>query len=259
MRKSLSLGCLVVFLCFSLLLFFSCGERQHSNPLDPDFKGGDIDGINTRGIIRLPTAMGSSGLKITSGLHEGSVTSEAYRINLNENAVQLVSLLNSSEQPILLAINVTQQAASPDTLSAASTAEALIFLNPFLCTSKVQDAIQLKTIIRSLPAFTTLRQLVQNQLDAGTFSISESNGQLLNALDQAYIQLITKLTSASLNRLDKLSKITGSTPNPDFRINGLKIIENTQSGNTLSFKVDNTAKRWISVYVDKSTDRKSVV
>jgi len=244
-----------ILLTILLLLFvvMNCGEREHSNPFDPDFSG-ETGGIPTTGMVRLPAAMGKSGFTIHAGLKEGSINGGTYAINLRENTVQAIMVTNGSEQPVLMSINVTRQTAAPDTLDARSTAESLVFLYPFICTSNLEQAAELKTLIRSLPSFTALTQSIQNQLDQGTFSITDTNPALTPVLEIVFSELTEALTRESMSRYNNLKQLGGDTPNPSFEINGLKVIDNKLAGQELSFRLANRAKRWISVYIDKSTD-----
>ncbi len=252
MRKTHFSHCLVLTLLVSLIFAYSCGEREHSNPLDPDFHG-KTEGVPTTGMVRLPAAMGSSGFTIRAGLKQGALKNGAYSISLNENTVQAIMVMNRSDQPILMAINVTRQAASPDTLDARSTAESLVFLYPFICTSNIDEANELKSLIRSLPSFTALVQTIQTRLDQGTFAITDSDPTLIVTLEAVFSELTSALTGTSLRKFNKLNLLDGGTPNPDFEMNGIRVIENTLNGSELSFKIANRAKRWLTVYIDKST------
>src|SRR4030042_5964594 len=89
--------------------------------------------IQTTGTLDLPTGLNTDGYTIISGLNEGQISGDSYDISLNENSVQLVSVFDQNDNPVLLSINIIEDEETSAEISPRTTAEALIYLNPFIC------------------------------------------------------------------------------------------------------------------------------
>jgi len=240
---------LLAIAVIAILIMVSCKREEF------DFNSGPGK-IQTTGTISVPSNVDQTGWKIQSGLNNGSVSKGSFKIKLNENAVQLVSILDKNDLPILMSVNATKSQTSNNIISPASTAEALVLLNPFFCTSDLTEVSELKQKITALSSFNFLTNTISSELQNGSFSISETNINLISALDSVYKDLTSQFNNS------KSSLIKSSldfNPSPDFEVNGLKIIEVQKTTTELSFKIANRAKRWISVYVDKSTDGRNFV
>jgi len=220
-----------------------------------EFNSGPGD-IQTTGTVSVPSNVDQTGWKIQSGLNNGSVSKGSFKIRLNENAVQLLSVLDENDLPILMSVNVTKSQTANNVISPASTAEALVFLNPFFCTSDLTEASELKQKITALSSFSYLVSTITSQLQNKSFTISETNLNLISALDSVYKDLTSQFRNSKLSTIKSTSDFN---PSPDFEVNGLKIVEVQKSASDLSFKIANRAKRWISVYVDKSADGRNFV
>jgi hypothetical protein len=207
--------------------------------------------ILTTGTISVPLNIDQTGWKIVSGMNTGTISKGNFKIYLNENAVQLVTVYDRNDKPVVISLNVTYSQTSNNTISAESTAEAMVFLNPFFCTSELTEAVALKQKIKTLASFSSLVRAISSELEKGSFSISEANVNFADALNLVY-----KDFTSQFNVKKSLIEAAPSDfdPYPDFEVNGLKLIDVVKTGTDLSFKVSNNAKRWISVYVDKSSD-----
>jgi len=221
---------------------------------EPELEFNGPGEIRSEGTIDIPTDINQSGWKIASGFNSGKISGGSYEIFLNQDAVQLVMVMNADSVPVLMAVDVTSSQSSEKKISAASTAEAIVFLNPFFCTSDMEEARELKQRILSLPSFENLTSVISLQLQNGSFSFAESNSDLISALRLVFNDM---LISLGLDEFDKSALLKSSEDyrlSPDGEVNGLKIEELSQTPTSLSFKIANRAKRWISIYVDKSTD-----
>ncbi len=239
---------LILSLVIIISISLSCSKSE--GPTEQE----TTEVIQTTGTLDLPTGLNTDGYTIISGLNEGQISGDSYDISLNENSVQLVSVFDQNDNPVLLSINIIEDEETSAEISPRTTAEALIYLNPFICTSNLTEATQIKQRINSLNSFNSLVNLIQNQLNAGTFSVTEQNTQLKEAIDDVYTELFTELGNSYLNKLNKVRTQIESDPNPNYEINGLRVTDFTESGDNLSFRISNRAKRWISVYIDKSVD-----
>lgn len=235
---------LFLFTLINLVLFNSSCKREEFN-----WNNGS-ETIQTTGSISLPSNIDQSGWTIKSGLNTGSISNSNFKIKLNENAVQLLIVLNSSDQPVLLSVEAVNSQTSGKTISSETTAEALVFLNPFFCTSDLTEADELKQRIKSLSSFNYLVSTLNSEIQKGSFSITETNNNLISALDSVFKDLTSHFgVKKSLNLQN-----TEFTPTPDMEVNGLTIEDLQETTSEISFRIANRAKRWISVYVDKSTD-----
>ena len=218
---------------------------------DKEAYDGKIEGT---GFISVPSQMDKTGWIVLSGFNEGIVTGNDFTVILNENTVQLISVLDADSRPVLMSIDVTDSKSSTSVINAESTAEALVFLNPFFCTTDLVEAAELKRHISTLNSFNNLVKTINDQHEDGSFVISDDNTALTEALYIVYNDLVKSADEMSYSKSLLTNSSKGFSPYPDFIVNGLSIADYQQSNNELSFKISNEAKRWISVYVDKSTD-----
>jgi hypothetical protein len=209
------------------------------------------------GTIEVPSGVDQTGWKVLSGLNQGTVSGSKYKLKLNENAVQLISIYDASERPKLMLIGIAGSLPFSNIINASSTAEALVFLNPFCCTSDPIEAEELKQKIRSLTSFSQLVETITSQLQNGSLTISDENLELITALDIVYRDFSSQFNS--LAKSESLNTTKNLAPLPDFEVHGLSILEVNQIGADLSFKVANRAKRWITVFVDNSVDGENFV
>jgi hypothetical protein len=237
----------ILLLCFFAL---SC-KKDSDNPVEPI---DNIPKIQATGKIELPSNLNPNNYKITAGLNQGNISNGNYNIKLNQNAVQMVSVVDQNNSPILLSVDVVGGSDRLSNINAQTTAEALVFLNPMFCSSSSSIATELKQKILSLSSFNSLVNLINTQLQSNSFQISESNTQLQQKLGDLYKELYTSIPQRSLGKTKGLKSVTDFILNPNIEVNGLKINELAQSSSNVSFKVANSAKRWISVFVDKSKD-----
>jgi len=84
--------------------------------------------------------------------------------------------------------------------------------------------------------------------------ISPSNSSLVNALKNVYTELAQTLGTQLLSRSGRIMETETWEPLPDGSVNGLQIVDLSESGTNLTFRVRNTCKRWISIYIDTSSD-----
>lgn len=218
---------------------------------DKEAYDGKIEGT---GFISVPSQMDKTGWIVLSGFNEGIVTGNDFTVILNENTVQLISVLDADSRPVLMSIDVTDSKSSTSVINAESTAEALVFMNPFFCTTDLVEAAELKRHISTLNSFNNLVKTINDQHEDGSFVISDDNTALTEALYIVYNDLVKSAEEMSYSKSLLTNSSKGFSPYPDFIVNGLSIADYQQSNNELSFKISNEAKRWISVYVDKSTD-----
>lgn len=234
---------------FVIIVFTTCKKDDNATPESNIIGPGEI---RTTGQITLPMGTSEDDVKIIAGLNEGNVRDGNYEIELNKDAVQLLSVVNENDETILLSINVIKENEQQTDVNARTTAEALVFLNPFFCTSDISESEELKTRIRALSSFSNLVDLIQSQIDAGTISLSENNTALVQAIDQVYKELSEKFESQLDKKLENILKSFSTSP--DGMVNGLSIIDLKEENGEVLFKVENIARRWINIYLDKSTD-----
>ena len=80
-------------------------------------------------MVELP---GMTGLSVLAGLNTGDVASGGtYSVKLNEDAVQLVSIVNENDVPVLMALPVIGQAPMTENIGAATTGRSTAFSQPF--------------------------------------------------------------------------------------------------------------------------------
>ncbi|MCF7859753.1 MAG: carboxypeptidase regulatory-like domain-containing protein [Candidatus Cloacimonetes bacterium] len=241
------LSVLIVF-----VLLISCSKNN--NPVEPHLP---VDKIIASGTVDLPSGTNSSDFRVKSGLNESDLNNNAYNIQLNKNTVQMVGLYNLSDTPILLNITIANTENKEITLNAETTLEALIFLNPLICSSDKDEATQILNSFKALSSFNSAVAIIQGQLDNGSFSLDASNVILFNAIQNIYEDFYEKYETELTKKISHINKTANISPNPDFEVNGLVIENYSENNGDATFNVSNRYKRWISVFVDKSTDGSS--
>jgi len=228
---------LTVIASFLATLSFSCSKKKTTEPSDV---------MNSSGSIGIYAQTNTGGLQLMAGLNEGTIQNGDFQVNLNPDVVQLLQVLDSSHNPILLKVASTDNGSQNIEIDAESTAEALLYMSPMFVTSDRDEYSLLISEIHALSSFTSLVGVIQQQLNANALSLDESNADLASALNLAYEELMLNLADSKLNNLRDYY--------PQMAVNGLELIDVDEEGDDIRFRMKNYAKRWISVYIDKSLD-----
>ena len=142
---------------------------------------GNIEDINTNG-----------GLKVISGMYEAQVESNGtYKLAQNDNTVQLAQVINAKKEPVMMAVNVIGESGGSTEISAESTAEALVFMMPYICTTEIDNAKIIVEEMRNLSSFSTLVSLIKSDLSAGKNPIDGTNISINEQLAKVYEDLST--------------------------------------------------------------------
>lgn len=235
-----------------LVLLSACRDGPTTADPGPTDLGPEPTGpgtVETSGSVQLPAGRSPSEFKLVAGFNEGVLSENGYRIRLNEDAVQMLAVVSSTGEPQLLSVRPVGAAGVGGSIDAASTAEALLFLNPFFVTSDPVEAQSVLGKIRGLASFGGLVNVIGGQLALGTFNWSEGNQELHQALEAAFVELQSDLAPGSEEAAPRPVDVI-----PGFEVNGLEAIDVVQNGESVSLRLRNSRKRWISVYVDKSTN-----
>ncbi len=92
--------------------------------------------------------------------------------------------------------------------------------------------------------------LIDAQLEAGLAPLSDDNTQLAAAIEAVYTEVEDRLAPDRLNMLGDYA----AAVEPGFPMNGLEVVDLVEHDEGREFKLRNSKKRWISVYVDGSED-----
>lgn len=226
-----------------------CGDDPVS-PMEEDELDDGPGTVEASGTVEVPPSVDPSTIQIIAGLNEGAISEDGdYEIKLNEDAVQMVSVVNQDQVPILLSLRSIESNAQEEEINPASTAEALIYMHPFFVTSELGASSSLSQAIRELDSFETLAAAIDQRLQQGGFSLATPGDEVEQALAQAFAELSTELEEEYLNKAGKAFQLS-----PDFPVNGLELTDVQEQNGEISFQVTNARKRWISVYVDESRD-----
>jgi YVTN family beta-propeller protein len=119
------------------------------------------------------------------------------RIGLNPNAVSAVVALCKSNKPLLFSVAIAPSADQTVRLDARSTAEALVFLHPFIAQSGVDYADQVMSLIRAAPEVSSLSSLVETRLRSDTAYLMQS--------DSAFTATLLAAVKAIHGQIDSIS------------------------------------------------------
>ncbi len=231
----------VLFFSLLVLLFTSCSDGDSDNPEDQPFQ--TVPGY---GAITDYPQFDNQDLTIYAGSNSGTVTGTDFDVELNMNTVQSVTVFDENENPVLMTIRGVGGTGEEFTIDAETTAEAIVYLMPFICSSDSDELDEIIQMINTTDGFYALKNYIESQLMAGTFNLSIETDEVL----QQKIALVFD------NLIDEAMRIYRENRDyyPDEQINGLEIIDYNEDSNSASFKISNRLKRWISVYVDRSED-----
>lgn len=208
--------------------------------------------IPTSGSVEAPGASRAAAAGVMSGLNTGTLSPDGYAIDLNENAVQLVAVVDASDVPLMLSVRAIRSEADSVPITSTSTAEALLLLHPFYAPSDVDEAEALLGVIRGLDTFSALASTIETALASGAFTVRRPGVRVREALAVSYAELRrvleTQYADDEPTPTNRPPTLTG--PTPDESTGGVRIVDVEETPGSFSFRVENTLRRWIGVYVD---------
>lgn len=232
---------LSIVLLSGLFLVWGCKKEEPVTP-DPTLEEWKPQTVETKGILSFGTAKDLSKLKIVAGIHQGEVSDSPFqrgfdkyfKIDLNANVVQLITVFEE-DKPLMQCIAPTSNSAQANmTIDATATAQSLVFMKPFLCTSNRTHASTVLNTIANCPSFPQLVNEVQLVIEAGAFQ-DINNTTYTPSLPAVYSQALAVLTQSYQPQ----------------NTSGIDLFNIQSNPTNLSFQYKNNRKRWLKPYIEK--------
>lgn len=195
---------------------------------------------NTPGqVVDLPDGTESDDLEIVAGADSATVrTDGSFRIFLADTSqVQAVFVVNEQDRPIYMSMH-TPGTGSELRIGAEETAYSLVLMHPLLMTADPQLTLRARTFIGELSTFPNLVEVLDTRIRAG-YLLGDPDVSVETALGAVFDEYTTTLAEGTRKAL------AGKDVGP---VNGLTLVGPSTGADELSYSVENSMKRWISVY-----------
>jgi YVTN family beta-propeller protein len=162
-----------------------------------DIPAGTVGG-NATVVLPAGCPVAYSDIHLTAGVFDETDVdaSGAARIGLRPEAVSAVVAATTSGTPLLYHIAVTPTEGYSVTLDARSTAEALVFLHPYVVQSNPGFAATVMSLVKNAAETNVLAQLVSSRLS--------TNGNYLTADDTAFAQSVLAAVKVIQSQIDSI-------------------------------------------------------
>ncbi len=209
--------------------------------------------VGLTGSIDLPedSWYDESDLTVGFGDYDEAVDEDGiFTVQGNEHIPGLAMAYDPQGTPVLLSIVPDPTSDGSVWLDAESTALALVFLNPFICTANPDYIHGVLDDLRSTPSFDDLTAVVEDHIVQSTFALWETSAELDSVLTAVVTEYVNAYPPASLAR-PRHPVTSGpqspATPGdegmqifPDWQVSGHRL--NWQGGST--FEITNSFGRW---------------
>jgi hypothetical protein len=207
--------------------------------------------VNMNGSVILPdyVALGYDDLTVGLGDHEEAIGNDGtFAIDANEHTPGLAMVRDVSGNVILMAIVPDPTAQAEFSIDVRSTAIALAFLHPFVCTSDPEHASDVLSTLDALDEMDDLEYLLEDEFLYTDLALSYESESLTDALTEvvmAYVNSYPDLTTSSLGKYawrapSKPDDYDGMQIDPDWEVSGLEL--NWKGGD--QFEISNRFGRW---------------
>lgn len=237
--------CSVLAIVFIFGLAVRCGEDEPTALSQVK--------IEMTGELHFPgSSIDNKEIAVTFGSDLSSVDA-GYVFSVDGNKhVPGLAMASGREGKILLLQVVPDPAGNLNlSLDAASTAQALLFLHPFVCVSDAEEAKVVLNRIATLPEYNALRTYLTAQLGKNPYALGERNSELdtrVNAALLAYLesypsQVNRTLSLQSAAEVEQSAKISAAAPEilPNVETGGLRL--SWEGGD--KFRMHNSYCRWV--------------
>lgn len=243
--------CLMAVLAVAIMLSCSGAKNNSTEPQTPV--------VTMTGSVTLPyyADLGYDQLTVGFGDHDESIAEDGtFAIDGNEHVPGLAVVRDAQGIPILMAIVPDPTAQTDFTVDVRSTAVALAFLHPFVCTNNSDDATDVLNALGGLSETTAFEYLIENQFAYTNLALAVEDDDLIDALTAVVMAYVNSYPEQMPIGLAKPGWRTPSTPVDD---DGVQIYPNGEtSGLQLTgkggstFEISNRFGRW--AYCTTPTD-----
>ncbi len=224
----------------AVVVGLSCsGSKKSTDPT--------LEVVSMQGLVTLPSesAISSSDLSIGFGAHDSTVDDFGdFSVDGNGHVPGLAVASLSSGSPVLMAIVPDPNEGGFVSVDAHSTAVALVFLHPFICTNNPEFIDGVLANIESLPQLVPLEAAVESTLTGPTLALDVENSAVAEALEAAVTAYVNDFTSNSAPGIAGLAssgkQVDGIEIDPNYQVGGLQL--RWKGGS--DFELTNYLGRW---------------
>jgi hypothetical protein len=199
--------------------------------------------VEVRGVVSFPTGTPITMSELVVGFADADNTIDSagdVTFKGTEHVPGLGMVMDQSGSALLMGIVYDPQANLTFQFDARSTAEALVFMNPFVCESTRDKAVQTIADLGTLPQIDTLENLLTQKLAVDPKCLEKSDAQLAGIITRsinAYIAMHQSGASPSTGSAETRGKLAANSKTA----NTILISPTTQtSGHLVTYVGDNT-------------------
>jgi hypothetical protein len=253
MRRLLLIGALIGVAAVAALLL-QCSKNKGTNP--------GPSAVQINGVVSFPSGapINVQDLSIGFGESDKSVDSSgAFSIKGTEHVPGAALAMDAGGNLLMMAVLPDPQSSQTLSLNARSTAEALVFMNPFVVENKRAKAVNAMADIQTLPQVDTLESLLTQKLAVDPLYLQGNDARLAEAIARAvvaYIDLHAQVAASPKLSETNSPRTAASSNSP---ANSILISPTTQtSGHLITyvgdnvFNVTNAYGRWALLRVEKT-------
>ena len=201
----------------------SCGGGGKSTNSTPDV-------ITMQGWATLPTSSSLPYSELTMGFgsHDAAVDEYgAFEVEGNEHVPGLAIATLSTGAPVLMAIVTDPTSDLFVPVDAHTTAVALVFLHPFVCTNNPEFIDGVIAEIEGLPELATLEAAVESTLASQNLSLGDENEAVASALESAVAAYVNDFVSnqapSDVEPAPATGQVEGIEIEPSTQVGGLQL------------------------------------
>jgi hypothetical protein len=198
MFRGRSITLLIVFGLFAACFVGLTCSKKGSNP--DDKQNALYSPVTATGTIVLPVGsnIDKSSLTVTAGAFAQGKPNAAgsFSINLNKGVTQLISVSTAAGDLVSLAVSIDPQEDAVVALTSQSTAEALIYLNPFVVSVGPTMSQTVMSLIKSLPETSDLGNLIDSKMHNDPSVLLSDDSDIRTSMTNALSHFFSALDSA---------------------------------------------------------------
>ncbi|GMU86707.1 MAG: hypothetical protein AMXMBFR48_19480 [Ignavibacteriales bacterium] len=258
-----------ILVLISVILLAGCGKKY--------FRMGERTEISL--IYTVPPSYHAKKLVLVAGGQTVPLKKDAFSLRVSSVSAQMISINDDYGNPVMMSIANAGNTGTSVRIDELTTAESVVFMNPFLLTTDPAETEMVKRRIRSASSFPALVHYITAQIRVGQFSVDYRNKDLFSLVDSVLQEVIEGLASGSA-----VNDPQGGHPNtaavmqsdnhggsftpvyasglfvrsdataqrvsffPDYQSNNLEVKKLYEEGDKTGFLFRNYARRWIAVY-----------
>ena len=149
--------------------------------------------VQMNGVLTFPDSAGVTMSQIQVGFGANDVKADsngAFKINGNVHVPGVATAYDQDTVPLLMSICSDPQKNMQLELDVHSTAIALVFMSPYVCVSRTDDAVAVLSRLETLPEINTLENLLRQKMIANPRCLATEDTQIAQAVVNAVVAFV---------------------------------------------------------------------